>query len=303
MQIQIHAVHFHGEENVIQDSFSRLMSSRDYSLKDEVHQKIHECTSKQLGENRGLFLATLQKIESEIVETLLIVPYWPAQPWWPVLVRVMSKYMILGKKRGRSETRRTKMEALKASTSKKNDGLIDRGNRKEELFKWALNRKDFSNLTIKKVICRWDSIYQRHRQRLRQFEVFWKTMGKLKEYLSDEKDLRAVVSNIVSHNDSKDVCDENQTACLTAIETLFQQQEVHQEKIDGFALRQRMKKPQVVQCKPTKDETILHIYELYRYAFTNYGLLYAEDGGDSSSNGYMNDGWILQDCQFDVENA
>jgi hypothetical protein len=34
---------------------------------------------------------------TENVPALLIVPFWPAQPWWPDLMKLANRYMILGK--------------------------------------------------------------------------------------------------------------------------------------------------------------------------------------------------------------
>jgi hypothetical protein len=30
-------------------------------------------------------------------KVFLIIPFWPAQPWWPDLMKLTNRYMILGK--------------------------------------------------------------------------------------------------------------------------------------------------------------------------------------------------------------
>ncbi|KAA6321529.1 MAG: hypothetical protein EZS28_054545, partial [Streblomastix strix] len=40
LELQIHAFHIHGKENTIPDSLSRLVTSGDYSLKEEILQEV-----------------------------------------------------------------------------------------------------------------------------------------------------------------------------------------------------------------------------------------------------------------------
>ncbi|KAA6379261.1 MAG: hypothetical protein EZS28_025210, partial [Streblomastix strix] len=167
--------------------------------------------------------------------------------------------------RGCSETRRTNEETQKTSTTRKNDGLIVRGNKGEELFRWALIRRGFSELAVKKVIGGWHSIWSRHRQRLVQFEEYWRGIGKSREDLMTEIDPESVISNFISHLASEDATDANQTACRSAIVMLLKLQGVPKDKIDGLALRQIMKKPQAAQRKPIREEPIWHLDELLRY--------------------------------------
>ncbi|KAG2423162.1 hypothetical protein HYH02_000150 [Chlamydomonas schloesseri] len=40
-------------------------------------------------------LAVVQKLREERAAATLIVPYWPAQPWWPLLMELASRVVFL----------------------------------------------------------------------------------------------------------------------------------------------------------------------------------------------------------------
>ncbi|KAA6383611.1 MAG: hypothetical protein EZS28_020864 [Streblomastix strix] len=221
----------------------------------QENQKIHEYTSIQMCGSPGLFLGSLANRDSIPTSTNSTEPGITSED----KVRrnenasessiLVCTTLVAGtdqnevkvydswQKLGRSETRRTNDEALKVSSSKKNDVLIDKGNKEKELFRRASSRRSFSELAIKKVIISWHSIWQRNRLRLRQLNNNWKIILKVKEVLLIKRNLEQVVSNFISHLDSDDASDAKQTAFRTAIGMHFKLQGVPKDKFDGLMLR------------------------------------------------------------------
>ncbi|KAA6377834.1 MAG: hypothetical protein EZS28_026639, partial [Streblomastix strix] len=135
--------------------------------------KVHECGSGQLGRSAGLSLGSLANRDSIPTPTNSIDlsnsvenRIGRSESFLNSLLLACSTLMAgscqsdvkvhdTRQKRGRSETTRTNEESQKASTTRKNDGLIDRGNKREELFRWTLRRRSFSELAVKKVIGGW----------------------------------------------------------------------------------------------------------------------------------------------------
>jgi hypothetical protein len=44
-----------------------------------------------------LIQVTLNKLEKEKVSAVMVVPNWPSQSWWPNLMKLTSKWIIVGK--------------------------------------------------------------------------------------------------------------------------------------------------------------------------------------------------------------
>ncbi|KAA6403650.1 MAG: hypothetical protein EZS28_000825 [Streblomastix strix] len=91
LDLLIHALHIHGKENMIPDSLSRLGTSGDYSLKEDILQKV-----PYLHPPIPLIQQTLNKLMKEKEQAWMILPNWPSQPWWPVLMKMTSRLIILG---------------------------------------------------------------------------------------------------------------------------------------------------------------------------------------------------------------
>ncbi|KAA6390356.1 MAG: hypothetical protein EZS28_014115 [Streblomastix strix] len=162
-------------------------------------------------------------------------------------------------------TRRKNEEIEKAPTFRKVDSRVDRGNRGEELFRWVLGKRGFSNTAFQKVIGDWLTIWGRHRQRLGQFDEYWKSIGKSREDLLIKSDPETMISNFISQLQADQTSDANQANCRTVIAMLFRAQGVPKDKINGFALQQIMKKLQADMRQKIKEEPVWQYIDLLRY--------------------------------------
>ncbi|KAA6354678.1 MAG: hypothetical protein EZS28_049795, partial [Streblomastix strix] len=187
-----------------------------------------------------------------------------------------------GREQRSVSTRRKNEEIEKAPTPRKVDSRVDRGNRGEELFRWVLGKRGFSNTAIQKVIGGWHTIWGRHRQRLGQFDEYWKSIGKSREDLLIESDPETMISNFISQLQADQTSDANQANCRTAIAMLFRAQGVPKDKINGFALQQIMKKPQAGMRQKIKEEPVWQYNDLLRYVNEK-----ATAKQDLSENQYM----------------
>ncbi|KAA6354469.1 MAG: hypothetical protein EZS28_050004, partial [Streblomastix strix] len=140
-----------------------------------------------------------------------------------------------------------------------------RGDRGEELFKWILSKRQFTDDATQQVIDGWHSIWSRHRQRIGEFEEFWTKSGKSWEDLTTVKDPETVISNFIAQQISVHATNANSNACRTAIGMLFRIQGFQEEKINGFALKQIMKKPLAATRKKRKEEPIYKLDILLKH--------------------------------------
>ncbi|KAA6399817.1 MAG: hypothetical protein EZS28_004656 [Streblomastix strix] len=149
-----------------------------------------------------------------------------------------------GKKRRRTEDGRSNEENKKASFSRRNTRSQTKGNR---------------------VIDGWHSIWSRHRQRIGEFEEFWTKSGKTWEDLTIVKDPETVISNFIAQQIYVNATNANSNACRTAVGMLFRNQGFQEDRINGFALKQIMKKPTATTRKKRKDDPIFKLDVLLKY--------------------------------------
>ncbi|KAA6386755.1 MAG: hypothetical protein EZS28_017715 [Streblomastix strix] len=246
-------------------------------------QEIHDTCTGQLGNETGLFITpvvgrgtlstptnpndTSNTQQSEIGSSSscdsgskLAISTLVAQP-----NRASSEVCECGKKRGRFEARRTDAKSEKTPSTGRNTCSAARGEKGEQLFKWILSRRQFISEATDKVIEGWHSIWRRHRQRIGEFEEFWMKQGKSWEDLMTVKDPEVVISNFLAQQDRSKSSDANTNACRTAIGMLFRIQGFQEKEINGFALKQMMKKHQYATRKKRKEEPIYKLDILLRY--------------------------------------
>ncbi|KAA6368547.1 MAG: hypothetical protein EZS28_035926, partial [Streblomastix strix] len=309
-----HAFHIPGVTNRIPDSLSRLATSGDYSLHQEVFEEAlrslrtrpsidmfanrknrklkrfvsltldswavrQDCMSlpwkrklPYLHPPLTMIHATLNKVREENVAALIVVPNWLSQSWRSKLMELSTNYVNLGKKRRRTETRGQDEESQKASSTRRVTRSSVRGDRGEELFKWILSKRQFTNDATQQVIDKWHSIWSRHRQRIGEFEEFWTKSGKSWEDLTTVKDPETVISNFIAQQISVHATNANSNACRTAVGMLFRIQGFQEERINGFALKQIMKKPLAATRKMRKEEPIYKLDILLKHIPERAGM-------------------------------
>ncbi|KAA6399789.1 MAG: hypothetical protein EZS28_004689 [Streblomastix strix] len=87
------------------------------------------------------------------------------------------------------------------------------------------------------------------------------------------KDPEVVISNFLAQQDRSQSSDANTNACRTAIGMLFRVQGFQEKEINGFALKQMMKKPQYATRKKRKEEPIYKLDILLRYIQGKFGFI------------------------------
>ncbi|KAA6381391.1 MAG: hypothetical protein EZS28_023081, partial [Streblomastix strix] len=187
----------------------------------------------------------------------------------PILVAESDQASIKicqpGEKSRRLEDGRSNEESKKASSSRRITRSQARGDREEELFKWILSKRQFTEVATQQVIDGWHSIWCRHRQRIGQFEEFWTKSGKSWEDLTIVKDPKTVISNFIAQQVSAHTTNTNSNACRTAIGMLFRIQCFQEDRINGFALKQIMKKPVAATRKKRREEPIYKLDILLKH--------------------------------------
>ncbi|KAA6374704.1 MAG: hypothetical protein EZS28_029770, partial [Streblomastix strix] len=176
-------------------------------------------------------------------------------------------------KRGRIEARRTDAKSEKTPSTGRNTRSAARGEKGEQLFKWILSKRQFTSEATDKVIEGWHSTWRRHRQRIGEFEEFWMKQGKSWEDLMIVKHSEVVISNFLAQQRRSKSSDANTNACRTAIGMLFRIQGFQEKEINGFALKQMMKKPQYATRKKRKEEPIYKLNTLLRYIQGKFGYI------------------------------
>ncbi|KAA6404405.1 MAG: hypothetical protein EZS28_000064 [Streblomastix strix] len=249
LQPALHQFHIPEETNKIPDSLSRLTTSGDYSLHQEVFEesmrslKIRPSIEiGQIGSGTRLYVTPMKGRTTIPPSTDSTDPSNSQQ------------------KDGRSNE-----ESKKASSSRRNTRSQTRGNRGEELFKWILSKRQLSESATQQVIDVWHSIWSRYRQRIGQFEEFWTKSGKSWEVLTTMKDPETVISNFIAQQVSANATNANSYACRTAVGMLFRIQGFQEDKINGFALKQIMKKPTAAARKKTREEPKYKLNVLLKY--------------------------------------
>ncbi|KAA6397469.1 MAG: hypothetical protein EZS28_007004, partial [Streblomastix strix] len=142
----------------------------------------------------------------------------------------------------------------KTSTFRRDDSIIIRGNKGEELFSLVLEQRGLAAAAVNKVIEGWHTIWGRHRQRLGQFQEYWVSIVKSRVDLLRVEDPEVTIANFEAYHGDEQATDSNQTNCRTAISMLFKLQGFPNEKVNGSALHQIMKKPQIATRKNRKVE-------------------------------------------------
>ncbi|KAA6382053.1 MAG: hypothetical protein EZS28_022421 [Streblomastix strix] len=248
LHLQVSAVHISGKTNTVADSLSRLASSGDYTylLIGEIgnveDSLVLNLTPGQritmdfeyLGkENSPFFIHQPQqfpqcykKPHRRKFKPQQLHPFWPSQPWWPTLIAMTSRQLILGKSQEifhPGDKMRKQQQHLPTCQM-----IITVIGETEE--------KDFLN----------------------GFE-FWNREGNKWTDLLQVSDPEAVISNFVAQLKADDATNSNINNCKIAISMLFNMQGFSEEKINGQALKQIMKQPSSAMRKEHKEEPI---YEL-----------------------------------------
>ncbi|KAA6358886.1 MAG: hypothetical protein EZS28_045586, partial [Streblomastix strix] len=143
--------------------------------------------------------AMLNKDREENDATLIVVPNWPSQSWWPNLMELSTNYVNLGKS---------------ADVLKPGDRM----------------RKAKKHLPPSKLIA--VRIWSRHRKKIGEFEEFWTKSGKQCEDLTTTKDLETVISNFIAQKISVQATTANSNARRTAVGMLFRIQGFQEERIN-----------------------------------------------------------------------
>ncbi|KAA6375852.1 MAG: hypothetical protein EZS28_028620, partial [Streblomastix strix] len=164
-----------------------------------------------------------------------------------------------GKKRRRAITRGQDEESQKASSSRRVTHSSVRSDGGEESFKWILSKRQFTDDATKQVIDGRHCIWSRRRQRIGEFDEFWTKSGKSWEDLTTVKDPETVISNFIAQQISVHATNANSNACRTAVGMLFRIQGFHEERINGFALKQIMKKTSCNYKEEEKGRTNLQV--------------------------------------------
>ncbi|KAA6382799.1 MAG: hypothetical protein EZS28_021675 [Streblomastix strix] len=283
--LQLHAYHIPGTQNKIPDSLSRLATSGDYMINQQIlNEALHILRVKpsidlfsnrrnRRFKRRSPIPSPANPINSSNIEqagkregecsdgsSQLAFPIMVAEPN-EVDLEVDNR----GKKRRRINPGRENEEIKKTSTSRRDDSIIIRGNKGEELFRWVLEQRGLATAAVNKVIEGWHTIWGRHRQRLGQFQEYWVSIGKSREELLRVEDPEVIIANFVAYLGDEQATDSNQTNCRTAISMLFKLQEFPKEKVNGSALHQILKKPQTAMRKNRKEEPLYNLDILLRY--------------------------------------
>ncbi|KAA6380421.1 MAG: hypothetical protein EZS28_024052 [Streblomastix strix] len=187
----------------------------------------------------------------------------------PILVAKSDQASIkickIGEKHRRFEDGRSNEESKKASSSRRITGSQVRGDREEELFKWILSKRQFTEVATQQVIEGWHSFWSRHRQRIGEFEEFWTKSGKFWEDLTTVKDPETVISNFIAQQVSVHATNANSYACRTAVGMLFRIQGFQEDRINGFGLKQIKKKPVAATKKKRREEPIYKLDILLKH--------------------------------------
>ncbi|KAA6353023.1 MAG: hypothetical protein EZS28_051450, partial [Streblomastix strix] len=243
LNLQLHAFHIPGKLNVIPDSLSRLATSGDYQIHQDV--LMEALFALQVRPSIDMF-ANRRNRKFKRFMTLVLDNWATGQdclshPWSgevpylhppiPMIQATLNKakqeavpapsgasseVCECGKKRGRIEARRTDAKSEKTPSTGRNTRSAARGEKGEQLFKWILSRRQFTSEATDKVIEGWHSIWRRHRQRIGEFEEFWMKQGKSWEDLMTVKDPEVVISNFLAQQDRSQSSDANTNACRTA---------------------------------------------------------------------------------------
>ncbi|KAA6370893.1 MAG: hypothetical protein EZS28_033580, partial [Streblomastix strix] len=169
------------------------------------------------------------------------------------------------RKRRRIKDGRKDEKAEEASSTGQDDDCSDRGERGESLFRWALQQRGLDDEAIQGVIEGWHCAWRRHRLRLGQFQEYWEEQNKVKEDILAVQDPEAVISNFISFLKQHKATNANQIACRTAAGMLFRAIGQEEQKINGFALKQIMKKPSIAVAKELGEEPIWGFNKLLNY--------------------------------------
>ncbi|KAA6373487.1 MAG: hypothetical protein EZS28_030984, partial [Streblomastix strix] len=113
-------------------------------------------------------------------------------------------------------------------------------------------------------------IWRRHRSRIGEFEKFWMKQGKSLEDLMSVKVPEVVISNFLAQQNRSKSIDSIIHACKTDIEMLFRIQVFQEKEINGFALKQMMKKPQYATRKKRKEESIFKLDIILKYFLNKF---------------------------------
>ncbi|KAA6370282.1 MAG: hypothetical protein EZS28_034191 [Streblomastix strix] len=87
----------------------------------------------------------------------------------------------------------------------------------------------------------------------------------MKEDILTVQDLETVISNFISFLKQHKGTNANQIACRTAVAMLFRAIGQEEQKINGFALKQIMKKPSIAVAKQLREELIWGFNKLLNY--------------------------------------
>ncbi|KAA6380866.1 MAG: hypothetical protein EZS28_023605, partial [Streblomastix strix] len=307
LNLQLHAFHIPGVTNRISDSFTRLATSGNYSL----HQEVFEEALRSLRTRPSIDMFANRKNRKLKRFVSLTLDSWAvgidcmSLPWKgelpylqpplpmiqanaqqsqggeccsidrsaklaiPIMMAksdgAINQLCQPGKKHRRFETRGQDEESYKASSTRRVTRSSVRCDRGEELFKWILSKRQFPDDAIQQVIDGWHSIWSIHRQRIGEFEEFWTKSGKLQEDLTTVKDPETVISNLIAQQISVHATNANSNACRTAVGMLFRIQGFQEERMNGFALKQNMKKTLAATRKKRKEEPIYKLDILLKH--------------------------------------
>ncbi|KAA6397239.1 MAG: hypothetical protein EZS28_007237 [Streblomastix strix] len=295
LNLQLHAFHILGKLNVIPISPSRLAFSGDYQIRQDVLTEalfalqIRPSINMFANRRNGMFKrfmtlvldnqakgqdclshpwsgevpylhppipmiqVALNKAKQEGVPAVIVVPNWPSQPWWPSLAEQTVKYVNVGRSVD------IQKPGGRMRIARKHFPLVE--------------MLEFTSDATDKVIEGWHSIWRRHRQRISEFEEFWMKQGKSWEDIMTVKDPEIVISNFLAQKYRSKSSDANTNASRTAIGMLFRIQDFQEKEINGFVLKQMMKKPQYATRKKRKEEPMYKFDILLRYIQGKFGYV------------------------------
>ncbi|KAA6383384.1 MAG: hypothetical protein EZS28_021091 [Streblomastix strix] len=211
-----------------------------------------------------LIQPTINKVIRERITAVLVVPYWPAQPWWPSVNRIMKIFVIVGESAyvlkigGRMKKRRKhlppgRMMIAVIEGREENhysDGLY---NKEDQIMKQFKQLQTVGIAHEGDIDCDQGSFRSSGKYRIRQKKTFWQCKILKQQQATSYHFLSNKATNA------------NQIACRTAVGMLFRAIGQEEQKINGFALKQIMKKPSIAVAKELREEPIWGSNKLLNY--------------------------------------
>ncbi|KAA6398338.1 MAG: hypothetical protein EZS28_006134 [Streblomastix strix] len=189
-----------------------------------------------------LIQSLVNKVNRKRTTTVIVVPYWPVQPLWPSMMKIVKKFIVIGEI----------VDVLKMNRSmRKQKKYLPLVRRMIAMIEWT-EENHYS-----------EGFYNKEGQTMKQFkELLMAGLVHGGDIGCEKANFRSSCENRIRQRGHFGTANANQTACNTAVGILL---ELQAKKINKFALKQIMKKSLIQVAKELREEPICGLNKLLNF--------------------------------------